>query len=446
MTGSVVPFNSSASSPSATCTRACRAKASPARSCISVVMATRQPLSTPPTTLSAGIRASSMNSSLNSASPVICTSGRTSTPSCSMSMRKYVSPRCLGASGFVRASSMHHFDWCANVVHTFWPVTTYSSPSRTALVFSDARSEPDSGSLKPWHHISSADRIGARKRSFCSSVPWPITVGPPIVSPSTLAICGARARAISSKKIACSIIVAPAPPKSVGQVRPAQPRSLSLRCQSRRKANDSSSELGSRPGWFSAIQCRTESRNSSSAGDNVRSTARGCYATRGDVDATEDENQAGDGGNGDRLIAEHGAIEQRDARREVADERGAAGADLGDQLVVDDERERGAEHAEHDQRGGGAERRRVARLGGDRDRQRHHAGHGDRDERGLHRRQVPVAALHDERRQPVEGGRTDHRERAEELAGRADRLDADNHRDAEQAETHAEPLAAVDAL
>ena len=85
-------------------------------------------------------------------------------------------------------------------------------------------------------------------------MPCAITVGPPIVSPSTLAICGARARANSSKKIACSICVAPAPPYSVGHVSPAQPRSLSLRCQSRRNANDASSPSGSRPGWFSAIQ------------------------------------------------------------------------------------------------------------------------------------------------------------------------------------------------
>ena len=57
---------------------------------------------------------------------------------------------------------MHHFAWCANVVHTFCPVTTHSSPSRTARVFSDARSEPASGSENPWHQISSADRIGGR--------------------------------------------------------------------------------------------------------------------------------------------------------------------------------------------------------------------------------------------------------------------------------------------
>jgi hypothetical protein len=53
-------------------------------------------------------------------------------------------------------------DWCAIVVHTFWPVTTHPSPDRTARVFSEARSEPDCGSEKPWHQISSADRIGAR--------------------------------------------------------------------------------------------------------------------------------------------------------------------------------------------------------------------------------------------------------------------------------------------
>ena len=63
-------------------------KASPARSFISVVIATDQPLPTPPTTLASGIRASSMKTSLNSPSPVIWTSGLASTPCCSMSIRK----------------------------------------------------------------------------------------------------------------------------------------------------------------------------------------------------------------------------------------------------------------------------------------------------------------------------------------------------------------------
>src|SRR5260370_20496710 len=50
------------------------------------------------------------------------------------------------------------FALCAKVVHTFWPVTDQSPSSVfTALVFSDARSEPDSGSEKPWHQIRSEE-------------------------------------------------------------------------------------------------------------------------------------------------------------------------------------------------------------------------------------------------------------------------------------------------
>jgi hypothetical protein len=55
---------------------------------MSVVSATFQPLPSPPSTFASGIRAPSMNSSLNSFSPVIWRSGRTSTPGWSMSIRK----------------------------------------------------------------------------------------------------------------------------------------------------------------------------------------------------------------------------------------------------------------------------------------------------------------------------------------------------------------------
>ena len=116
---------------------------------------------------------------------------------------------------------MHHFALCANVVQTFWPVTTHSPFDLTALVLSDARSEPDSGSEKPWHQISSPVRIGWSQRSFWSSVPWCITTGPPITRPSTFAGEGARTRAISSPNTACSTSVAPRPPYSFGQERPA---------------------------------------------------------------------------------------------------------------------------------------------------------------------------------------------------------------------------------
>ena len=42
-------------------------------------------------------------------------------------------PLCLGASGSVRATSMPRSAMWASVFHTFCPVMTHSSPSRTAL-------------------------------------------------------------------------------------------------------------------------------------------------------------------------------------------------------------------------------------------------------------------------------------------------------------------------
>ena len=80
-------------------------------------------------------------------------------------------PLCFGASGSVRASRKMKSASCACVVQTFWPLMTHSSPSSTAVVLSDARSEPEFGSLKPWHHAISPLRIFGRKSCFCSSVP-----------------------------------------------------------------------------------------------------------------------------------------------------------------------------------------------------------------------------------------------------------------------------------
>jgi hypothetical protein len=54
---------------------------------------------------------------------------------------------CFGASGSVRqASQMKSASW-PPVVNTFWPFTTYSSPSSTARVRSEARSVPAPGSV-----------------------------------------------------------------------------------------------------------------------------------------------------------------------------------------------------------------------------------------------------------------------------------------------------------
>jgi hypothetical protein len=58
-----------------------------------------------------------------------------------------VMPLCGGAPGSVRTADHTQSAVSPFVVQIFCPLTTYSSPSRTALVLSDARSVPAPGSL-----------------------------------------------------------------------------------------------------------------------------------------------------------------------------------------------------------------------------------------------------------------------------------------------------------
>ena len=82
------------------------AKPSVPRSCSSVVIATCQPPPTSPTTFSSGTSTPVKKISLNSASPVIWRSGRTSTPGECMSTSRYVSPAWRSLSGSLRVTRM----------------------------------------------------------------------------------------------------------------------------------------------------------------------------------------------------------------------------------------------------------------------------------------------------------------------------------------------------
>jgi hypothetical protein len=83
-------------------------------------------------------------------SPVILTSGCTSTPGTSIGNKKNDRPSYLPAFGSVRASRIIHFALCPRVVQTLWPVTRYEpSPCFSARACALARSEPEPGSLKP---------------------------------------------------------------------------------------------------------------------------------------------------------------------------------------------------------------------------------------------------------------------------------------------------------
>ena len=58
-------------------------------------------------------------------------------------------------------------------MNTFWPLTTYSSPSRTAVVERLVVSVPAPGSVTPnaWRRSSPVATWG-RYCFFCSSLPW----------------------------------------------------------------------------------------------------------------------------------------------------------------------------------------------------------------------------------------------------------------------------------
>ena len=73
--------------------------------------------------------------------------GRMVTPGECRSTISTLMPACFFASGSVRTASHMYSALSPPVDHSFWPLTTQSSPSRTARVRSAARSEPASGSL-----------------------------------------------------------------------------------------------------------------------------------------------------------------------------------------------------------------------------------------------------------------------------------------------------------
>ena len=140
-----------------------------------------------------------------------------------MSTAIHEMPWCFGTSQFVRASIIPQSEKCAPDVQTFWPLTTSSSPSSSARVVSPARSEPAPGSEKSWHHTCSPFSIRRRKKSFCSSVPWLMIVGPTIPIATMNTPLDTRNRDSSWAKIRACATVPPRPPYSAGHVMPAQP-------------------------------------------------------------------------------------------------------------------------------------------------------------------------------------------------------------------------------
>ncbi len=107
-------------------------------------------------------------------------------------------------------------------VQTFWPFTTKWSPSRTARVRIDARSEPAPGSLIPMHHTVSP-RSAAGTSSRCSSVPNSSRLGATIAWPGKCIERVMPRAASSSKYTRVCTSVALRPPSSGGFPGTSQP-------------------------------------------------------------------------------------------------------------------------------------------------------------------------------------------------------------------------------
>ena len=92
---------------------------------------------------------------------------------------------------------------------------------------SEARSEPASGSEKPWLHQMSRLAVLGRNFFFCSSVPNWASTGP-IIEALKASGVGTNARCSSSCQMWRCRSVQPRPPHSSGQCGTARPAALSV--------------------------------------------------------------------------------------------------------------------------------------------------------------------------------------------------------------------------
>ncbi len=102
------------------------------------------------------------------------------------------------------------------MVHTFWPLITQVSPSRSALVWRLATSEPAPGSLNIWHHSFSPEMLSARYSAFCSGVPYSASIGRHMPWEIVNSNVMLGYLAYSSRQARSWSLVRPAPPNSSG--------------------------------------------------------------------------------------------------------------------------------------------------------------------------------------------------------------------------------------
>ena len=157
--------------------------------------------------------------------------------------------------------------------------TTYSSPSRRALVRSEARSEPASGSEKPWHQTTSPRTMRRQVQSPSARRCRGAMIDGPIQL--TFMYCGPRGSPTdhsSSPRMMCCHGVAARPPCSAGQCGVSQPRSASRRLKTFEWATFSGD-----PSW------RTAPRHSPSSAEATNE----CSSSRNAASSSDQPNSNG---------------------------------------------------------------------------------------------------------------------------------------------------------
>src|SRR6478752_5977412 len=147
------------------------------------------------------------------------------------------------------------------------PLTIQSSPSRTAVVFSAARSEPPEGSVIAMPQMSSPAAMPGSQRCFCSSVPRSTMYGgqtsawiPKHEETAALNLENSSAATALNRKSS-----APAPPYSSGMSRPSRP-CLPASSQTARSIDLAEMKSSARGFRLRSTNSRTDARKASWSG------------------------------------------------------------------------------------------------------------------------------------------------------------------------------------
>ena len=180
----------------------------------------------------------------------------------------WVRPSCRRDPSPLRASTTMACARCAPLDHTLVPVSCQPPSTRTARQRTEARSEPESGSLNPIAKYASPAVMRGSHCARWASVPCRRIAGPIWRSANQCAATGAPAASSSSATATRSCALAPAPPNSTGSVIPTQPRAASRRENAGSNPVIQASLAGSNPpaASSSARNARTCARSAASAG------------------------------------------------------------------------------------------------------------------------------------------------------------------------------------